>query len=108
MPEPPNDGQNTGHSTGAVGHHVGDGASLMDHLSLVCELMELAYELLQLLFHPRKLIQKPPPVQLLFGESFLVFLNQDSFQFVQIFVYFICVFPVMMKVKGLERQFACL
>ena len=47
----------------------------MDLLNLVCELMELAYALLQLPFHPTKLIQKPPPVQLLFGESFFLSTN---------------------------------
>ena len=58
----------------------------VDFVNIVCKLLELAFKLHQLLCHPRKLLQKPLPIQLLFWDRSLLLPSQVSFQFIQIFV----------------------
>ena len=69
----------------------------------VCELPELFYVLLQLLFYLRKLLQKPLLFLLVFlQEPLLVLPGQDSLHLDQIFTESICLFPVTVNIKVLE------
>ena len=87
---------------------MGDGAVAVHLVNIVCELMELSYALLQLLFYLRKLLQKPLLFLLVFLEPVLVLPSQVCLQLDQTFTEYICLFPVTMNIKALERQFACL
>ena len=95
-------------NAGGGSYHMGDGAVTVHLVNIVCELMELSYALLQLLFYLRKLLQKPLLFLLVFLEPVLVLPSQVCLQLDQTFTEYICLFPVTMNIKALERQFACL
>ena len=86
----------------------GDGVVPVNLVNIVGELTELFYVLLQLLFYLRKLLQKPLLFLLVFLEPVLVLPSQVCLQLDQTFTEYICLFPVTMNIKALERQFACL
>ena len=85
---------------------MGDGAVPVHLVNIVCELTELSYALLQLLFYLRKLFQKSLLFLLVFLEPVLDLPRQVCLELDQIFTEYICLFPVTMNIKALERQFA--
>ena len=86
----------------------GDGVVPVNLVNIVGELTELFYVLLQLLFYLRKLFQKSLLFLLVFLEPVLDLPRQVCLELDQIFTEYICLFPVTMNIKALERQFACL